>query len=327
MSRIIRRDMLKVMAATAAGAAVSGAGIESALAAGTARTATPSPNPLQPATAAPKVRFTTTPGLNYTWLWGPTDFRMSDSTQAWVNEYNGGPSQYAIQPGGTAWARPDLPTGASVVEMWASLIVNDANAATIQLGEVFPWTNSAPVRASILASNQAATEQNFQATISAPIPIDNSQSNFTVVYIPGTLNSATHRLFGVRLGWINNPGLTLFPDPRRIVNGGFGATTMTSGVTYGPINSLLEFDGVTATGIPAGATAAFCAVQSYTPGVLTLYPDLGTDPLIANYSGTGTQGASLNMVYMMVPLSPAGKFKIHSYITGKVYVDAWGYVF
>ena len=102
---------------------------------------------------------------------------------------------------------------------------------------------------------------------------------------------------------------------------------MTSGVTYGPINSMLQFDGVTPTGIPAGATAAFCAVQSYTPGVLTLFPDGGTDPMIANYSGTGTQGASLNMVYMMVPLSTAGKFKIHSYITGKVYVDAWGYVF
>jgi hypothetical protein len=326
MSRIIRRDMLKVMAATAAGAAVSGTGIESALAASTARTATPTPNPLQPATAAPKVRFTTTPGLNYTWLWGPSDFVMSDNTQAWVNEYLGG--QYSIQAGGTAWARPDLPTGAAVVEMWASVIANDTNAANIQLGEVFPWANSAPVRAQITTSGVAIpTEQNVPANIPVPIPIDNSQSNFTVVYLPGTPNSATHRLFGVRLGWINNPGLTLFPDPRRIVNGGIGATTMTSGITYGPIDATKEFDNVTATGIPAGATAAFCAVQSYTPGVLTLFPDLTVDPNIANYSGTGTQGASLNMVYMMVPLSPAGKFKIHSYITGKVYVDAWGYVF
>jgi hypothetical protein len=29
---------------------------------------------------------------------------------------------------------------------------------------------------------------------------------------------------------------------------------------------------------------------------------------------------------MMVPLSPAGKFKIDSHITGRVFVDAWGYV-
>jgi hypothetical protein len=32
------------------------------------------------------------------------------------------------------------------------------------------------------------------------------------------------------------------------------------------------------------------------------------------------------MVYMMVPLSAAGKFKVHSYISGNCYVDAWGYV-
>jgi hypothetical protein len=327
MSRIIRRDMLKVMAATAAGAAVTGTGIESALAASTARTATPSPNPLQPATTAPKVRFTTTPGLTYMWLWGGTDFKTSNSGQAWINNYTA-TSQYALEPGGVAWSRPDLPTGAAITECWVSLIANDANPANIQIGEIFPWANSAPQRASLTTNGVAvATEQNLQMTIAAPIPIDNSQSSFTVVYIPGTINSLNHQIFGVRLGWINNPGLTLFPDPRRIVNGGFGTTTMTSGLTYGPISALTEFDGVTATGIPAGATAAFCAVQSYTPGVLTLFPDGATDPLIANYSGTGTQGASLNMVYMMVPLSAAGKFKIHSYITGKCYVDAWGYVF
>jgi len=97
-------------------------------------------------------------------------------------------------------------------------------------------------------------------------------------------------------------------------------------VTYGPINALQKWDGSGPTGVPAGAKAAFCAVQSYTPGVLTLFPDGATDPGSANYSGTGNLGASLNMVYMLVPLSSAGKFKIHAYFTGKVYVDAWGYL-
>ncbi len=75
--------------------------------------------------------------------------------------------------------------------------------------------------------------------------------------------------------------------------------------------------------MPAGATSAFCAVQSYTAGVLTIFPDLTTDPGIANFGATST--GPLNLTYMMVPLSAAGKFKIHSYITGRVYVDAWGY--
>jgi hypothetical protein len=114
-----------------------------------------------------------------------------------------------------------------------------------------------------------------------------------------------------------------FPNPRRILDG--FATPFTSGNTYGPLNATLETDGVTPTGIPVGATSAFCAVQSYSAGALTLFPDGTTDPAIANYSAT-TSGP-LNLTYMFVPLSAAGKFKIHAYITGRCFVDAWGFVF
>jgi hypothetical protein len=131
--------------------------------------------------------------------------------------------------------------------------------------------------------------------------------------------------------WISGPGgtwmrpsLNPFPNPRRIVDG--FAHPMTSGVTYGPFDATLESDGVTPTGVPPGALAAWCAVQSYKPGVLTIYPDLTADPLIANFSGTGNLGSSLNMLYMLVPLSAAGKFKVHSYITGIVVIDAWGFL-
>jgi len=218
------------------------------------------------------------------------------------------------------WARADVPDGAVLSELWASLIVNDANPANIQLAQIFPWANSAPLLASQATTLVQATVQNVQITI-PPTLADKSQSSFILVYLPGTLNSATHQLFGMRLGWTLNPGLTLFPDPRRIIGGSF-----VNGATTGPYDATLKSDLVTPTGIPVGAKAAFCAVQSYTPGVLTLFPDLATDPGIANYSGTGTQGFGLNMVYMMVPLSTAGKFKIHSYISGNCYVDAWGYV-
>jgi hypothetical protein len=131
--------------------------------------------------------------------------------------------------------------------------------------------------------------------------------------------------------WISRPApvnwqqifsLQAFPNPRRIVDG--FATPFTSGVTYGPFDATKKSDNVTPTGIPVGASAAYCAVQSYSPGVLTLFPDLSADPGIANYSGAGTSG--LNMLYMLVPLSAAGKFKIHAYFTGKVFVDAWGFL-
>jgi hypothetical protein len=66
-------------------------------------------------------------------------------------------------------------------------------------------------------------------------------------------------------------------------------------------------------------------VQSYHDGTLTLFPDGGTDPLIANYSESGNDGV-LRLLYMLVPLSAAGKFSIHSYLTGDIYVDVWGYL-
>jgi hypothetical protein len=323
MSRIIRRDMLKVMAATAAGAAVTGTGIESVLA------ANPAPSPggvmgVQPGAAvssAPKI-ISATPSTSYISVPG-SEFEAGGSTYTW-NVI--GPRKAATN-GGFYFAPLDLPQGAVITECTFYLV--NPTVAAVQCFIVYQALGSTGGLVFAATGTTTVTSTSVQAlplTMSNPLTVVDNFANWYDLDIENVV-AVDNQIWGARVGWIHNPGLTLFSAPRRIVNGGVGATTMTSGVTYGPINSMLQFDGVTATGIPAGATAAFCAVQSYTPGVLTLFPDGATDPLIANYSGTGTQGASLNMVYMMVPLSTAGKFKIHSYITGKVYVDAWGYVF
>jgi hypothetical protein len=92
------------------------------------------------------------------------------------------------------------------------------------------------------------------------------------------------------------------------------------------ISALTDVHGGS-TGVPATATAVYCAVQSYESGTLTIFPDGATEPTAANWSGTGTTGI-LNLLYMLVPLSGAGKFSIRSYLTGtgQVYVDVWGYL-
>jgi hypothetical protein len=104
----------------------------------------------------------------------------------------------------------------------------------------------------------------------------------------------------------------------------FASTTAVAGATYGPVDIKIDVHGV-ATGVPAGATAAYCAVQSYQSGVMTLFADGTPDPGIANWSGPSTSGV-LNLLYMLVPMSAAGKFKIHTYLSGSIYVDVWGYV-
>jgi hypothetical protein len=114
-------------------------------------------------------------------------------------------------------------------------------------------------------------------------------------------------------------GFHIFPNPRRVYDG----TSQPNPGTYTAIDATMKAAGGIS-GVPAGAQAAFCAVQSYFPGVLTIYPDGTTDPLIANWAGSAN--GSLNLLYMFVPLSAAGKFAFHAYFTGARYFDAWGYL-
>jgi hypothetical protein len=124
--------------------------------------------------------------------------------------------------------------------------------------------------------------------------------------------------------WHRLSSLISFPDPRRIFDG--FATPIPRNTTTAAVNALVKQAGG-ASGVPAGATAAYCAVQALNhtvTGPLTLFPDLTADPNIANWAANTAGG--LNLSYMLVPLSAAGKFKIHSYIDGNVIVDAWGFL-
>ena len=112
------------------------------------------------------------------------------------------------------------------------------------------------------------------------------------------------------------PSFTAFPNPRRVFGDG---SVLTAGTTTAAIDA-------TTGGVPAGAGSAYCAVQATNPGVLTLFPDGASDPGIANWANTGGAG-QLALFYMLVPLSAAGKFRIHTYLTGQLYVDVWGYLY
>jgi hypothetical protein len=126
------------------------------------------------------------------------------------------------------------------------------------------------------------------------------------------------------VGWKRLATFELFPNPRRIYD---GYVQPTGPGTYGPIDATAQVStsnwpgGVS--GVPAGARHAFCAVQSYNAGVMTLFPDLTADTNVANWSGTAN--GPLNLTYVLVPLSPAGKFKIHTYFTGQIFIDVWGF--
>ena len=311
--------MLKVMAATAAGgAAAAFTRVGDALPALADSSGPRSALIPQSATTGP--RLATAAGMHYKYLDGLSDFNFRLSSTTWSQ--GAGPG--TIYPISTVndyiWTNFDLPQGVVLTEIVLSVIVNDANAATWSFILRTPSTGGETVLATAFISSQNAIVQN----VSLPIPpttIDHSQNYYGLAYSFGTANNPTaHQFFGARLGWLLNPGLTLFPDPRRVVDG--FATPFASGTTYGPFDATLKQAGG-ASGVPAGATAAFCAVQSYSAGVLTIFPDLTNDTLLASY--TAPVDGTLNLTYMMVPLSAAAKFKIHSYISGHVFVDVWGY--
>ena len=131
--------------------------------------------------------------------------------------------------------------------------------------------------------------------------------------------------------WISQAGgvwrqvtlMNLFPDPRRVWDGFVGPTG--PGV-YGPVDAttIVASQGGGPSGVPVGAKAAWCAVMSYQAGVMTIFPDLTTEPIISNWTN-GSSGA-LGIFYMFVPLSPAGKFKFHAFFTGNRFFDVWGYL-
>jgi hypothetical protein len=146
---------------------------------------------------------------------------------------------------------------------------------------------------------------------------------------PEQVRDANHALWisTATGGWKQIVSQTLFPTPRRVYDGYFQPT---GPGTYGPIDATAQVNtsnwpgGVS--GVPAGATHAFCAVQSYAgPGVMTLFPDLTADTHVANWGGAAPAG-QLSLLYVFVPLSAAGKFKIHTYYTGQTFIDAWGFV-
>jgi hypothetical protein len=327
MSKFDRRHMLKVMAATAAGAAASASGIENAFALSSPPTTASPLNLIESRSSirqpASSIRSPLAAGNVALSILGQ-EFKPADSSFA----YTRGGSVGAIQGvSGTPSlsnyrAAVRLPHGAVVTQVLFDLIVNDTNGAIVNFSAYNPETGFFPFMLGRLVTSQAATIQTLDLVGLSPLTIDAVNNAYSLLWLPGT-NSSTHQLYGARVAWTLNPGLTLFPNPRRVVDG--FATPFTSGITYGPFDATHQvYPIAAASGVPAGATAAFCAVQSYSSGVLTIFPDLTTDPNIANF--TATADGPLSLTYMMVPLSPAGKFKIHSYITGKVSVDAWGYV-
>jgi hypothetical protein len=325
MKSIDRRQLLKVAAAATAGLAAGAAGVVPAIAADRASAVAFPPGRTgrgtQSASGGSGFSGAPTPGVTYKYFRGQ-DFRPRASSSTFTWSSTGG--EFYLTAGiDYVPCRLDLPQGSVVTEIRFDIFLTSADS------QDFAFTTFAgpsDVNVDVLFTSYSTVSASVQ-TINpfgafSPITIDNTTLSYVLYWRPG-VTTGTSQLVGARVGYINGlPGLITFAAPARVY--GAGVTVAAEAFVLN-VNATTRVGGG-ASGIPAGAKAAFCAVQSYQPGVISLYPGGTADPGIANWSGSGTPGA-LQLLYMMVPLNAAGKFSMHNRFTDKqIYVDAWGYL-
>jgi hypothetical protein len=312
-----RRALLKAAALSAAGA---GIGMPLASGAVPAFAATPGGGtevkPQRPASpghiASTAFSYRSTSGLQFT----PVDTTVTSKS---VGNF-GAIAQLSGSP--TMWTTPiHIPDRSVLSSATFTVLVNDASPAQVQ---VFSLNSSVPLGSTTVSTSSPSFQQVPVSLTAGNVTIDNFNDAYFLAWTPGTA-TVNHQLQRGQAVFFNEGRLATFLNPRRVFDGNANPTAPG---TYGPIDATVQ---VTTSGWPGGASgvvvgaqAAFCAVQSFSSGVMTLYPDGASDPGIANWSGT-TDGP-LNMTYMLVPLSVAGKFRIHKLFTGRAFVDVWGYL-
>jgi len=321
MQKIDRRSVLKAGALGAAGVAASALGLEAVIPAAAASLTTTGsglPIPQTPGeyTRLPSILTPPTPGTTYKEIGGLTAFKPRFSATGYTQNFPG------ISPATATdyfFGSLPLPPNSTLTEFVYTFLLNDANGVALEIDLVTSGVDSL-LYFNGNYSTQSATQQSVALSFTPTvIPVD----SFLIPFFGFHSFTGAQTLISARAGYINDPGLKTFPNFRRCY--GNGTTTLAEAFILN-IDATQKISAGGPTGVPAGAKAAFCAVQSYQPGVMTIYPAGTPDTGTANWSVNGTLG-QLQMLYMLVPLDSTGKFNIHNRFTDKqIYVDVWGYL-
>jgi hypothetical protein len=324
MEKIDRRSVLKAGALGAAGVAAGALGLDAVIPAAAAdftTTGSGKPIPQTPGqfVRLPSILTPPTPGTTYTEIGGITAFTPRNSATGWVQAFGAIPG---IRPSAAVdyfIGSLPLPANATLTEFVYTFLLNDVNNVALELDLAANGVDSLLYFNGSYNTQSAAYQSVGLVFTPTQIPVD----SFLIPYFGFNSFAATQVLISARAGYINVPGLKTFPDPRRCF--GNGTVTLAEAFILN-IDATQKVSAGGPTGVPVGAKAAFCAVQAYQPGVMTLYPGGTADPGQANWSVNGTPG-QLQMLYQLVPLDATGKFNIHNRFTDKqIYVDVWGFL-
>jgi len=314
MQKFDRRQLLK--AAAIAGAGASAASMPALTSPATAFAAAASPTAGAGSDTRALPALAGTPGVTYQ-TFGGWDFHPLASTTAF--SWSGTGPGYLIGTAGAFMLKSFAPPhGSTLTEV--SFWVNRPDTSSADDVGFFVGVPSTPSYSFSLISVPGTGFQRVDVPFTA-IPVNTTTQEFTLFMNP---HGSTNRLLmGARVGWILNPGLVTFANPRRIYGDG---TVLAPGQAVLHVDATKKTD-LTPSGVPAGATAAFCAISSYGTGVISLYKDGDPDNGIGAWASQGTAGNGVNQGYNLVPLSAAGKFSFTNYFTNKaMYFDVWGYL-
>ena len=277
-------------------------------------------------------RIVPQPSVTYLEVGGITGFKPRDAAEGFQQEVvdltPNGPYALGIRPTTSAGyfvASMPIPGGSLLTEFYYTYFNNDVNGVNLEID----FMDAGNDTLMFFDNNVTQDNGNLQTWSLAFTPVPITTDSFVIPYFGFNVVASDQVLISARAGFVLAPGVTLFPTPWRVVS----INAPVPAGYYGPFDATADVVA-TPTGVPAGATAAYCNVQSYQSGVMTLFPDNGTvngnDPHIWNWSGPGTStsnpvGKPLNQQWMMVPLGSNGKFRIHTYFSGQIFVDVWGY--
>ena len=212
--------------------------------------------------------------------------------------------------GGSGAAAPDLRDG---VDAWAT---GDTAFA------VYGLTDSG-----VGVTGESSTGIGLYARASGRI-LQDPQPAGTPVYTPNEMEQVrdadgTLWLSNSQGTWRRAATFEVFPNPRRVYGTG---VLLPIGAVVQNIDATKQLN-LAPTGVPAGAVAAWCAVQSIEPAVLSIYPAGSPDPHVGAWGQMGTAGISVQISYMMVPLNSSGRFSFTNLKTkARIYFDVWGYL-
>ena len=204
----------------------------------------------------------------------------------------------------TVVAAPDYSLSATS----ASVVQGASGTSTITVNGINSFAGSVALSASGLPSGVTASFSPASATTSSTLTLtasSNATLGLATVTITGTSGSLTHTTT-VALTVVAAPDYSLSATSASVVQGAAGTST----IIVTPLNSFAGSVALSASGLPAGVTAAFSPATATTTSTLTLTASSTATLGLATVTITGTSGSLIHTTTVALTVTAAPDYSL-----------------